>query len=106
MADITDGSQIAFCNNKVRPLCDAAAKLSALAADFQNEWNAQNYGSIFTSGGSGLVQDGSPADGRLQMTQDNVYAIAELAGQIQTLLNGSSNQWLNVALKGAVNTLP
>lgn len=106
MADITDGAAINFCNTNIRPFADRLLQAYWIGKQTQSEYNSNTELSSNLAASGPNVDDGSPSDGRLQMTGDKAYATMESVSQLITLLESNNNQWLNVLQAVAVNPLP
>ena len=80
---------IAVCNEKIRPVCrklvDAKYALDEVAAEFV----AVGGMALFPNDAE-LLEDGSPEDGRAQLTNAEVREIATFIGTVRTTLGAAS----------------
>ena len=114
-APITDPAAIAFANNYIRPMADQDAKHYYRCKEVVGIWNAQSMSTKILNT-TDLIVDGSPADGRNQMTGANATAIITRCNEyISWMENGLvaspflgsvTNATLNTVLLPAVNPNP
>ncbi len=114
MANNTNAQAIAFCNQDIRPGCDAVVSAYLTMKRIVQVWNGQNMVALIPNDAN-LVQDGATtdgvakADGRPPITDGQVnVAIANMNTLIASFEANSSiilNQFLQVSVnaRSAVN---
>lgn len=102
MAAITDASAVAFSNKKIRVMADLMYTSYQSAKSLLAEWNATGMSSLIVNT-TDLISDGSPADGRTQITGAQATNIVTRAQDIITDYEASSNAKLNTVALVQVN---
>lgn len=102
MAAITDGSAVAFSNQKIRVMADLMYSNYQTAKSLLAEWNARSMSSLIVNT-TDLIVDGSPADGRTQITGAQATNIVTRAQEIITDYEATSNAKLNTVAVVSVN---
>lgn len=98
----TNPQVIAFCNQKVRTVNDLALSLYYSIQLFQAEWTQQGIGALIPND-SNVISDGSPADGRPPITNQQALVIQANLQTIMNVFSANTNLILNQGLAVAVH---
>ncbi len=98
----TSPQAVLVANAKIRPLSDAFGQLYNLTKSLQAQAAAENWPALFPAGAA-LIADGSDADGRTPITNDDVNAVIAIVATFITFMEQSSFANRNAIFKVAVN---
>ena len=90
MADITDPTLVAFCNEVVRPLSDHLVGLKASIDARMVQYDANVRDTVTPAANGDDIIDGSQSDGRAPLTIMDLKRFIIQVELIQELLDGSS----------------
>lgn len=100
---VTDGSAVAFCNNRIRRLADLVCQAYYFAKAAQAEYDANNMGSLYPNTIGDMVADGSPDDGRHPIDSADVNNFMAALTTLTGALEANNNELLNINLTASVN---
>jgi len=103
MADITNPEAVKFSNEKIRVAADKLAQAYYFAKVVQQEWFANNMGSLITNNALDIIIDGSETDGRHVISGADATNVITRIGELITDLEEFSNAKLNTVLAVSVN---
>ena len=99
---ITDVAAVKFCNEQIRPAADTLAQAYYVLKVVLDEWYARNMGASVVNTAD-VVEDGSAADGRQQITGADATGIIVRISEIVTDFEAGSKAKLNTILKVSPN---
>ncbi len=109
MPQIDQPNAVRFSNERIRVAADILCRGRAAAAAILAEWQAKDMASLFPDDATYVVADGSPADGRQQITGADVNRIIEalqaLVAALDSVASNGKAHYEN-ALRVAVNPTP
>lgn len=101
----TNPQAVAVANEKLRPLADRLGQLYYYMKIAQNEYNAENWLSLFPNDAD-TIADGSATDGRTIITNTDVRNFMTHVGTLITSFEASTNAMLNNVIKIAPHPEP
>lgn len=103
MADITDPTAVAFCNEKIRPAADRLAQAYFDAKAVIAEWNARGGTDFIANDLAAEVIDGAQDDGRPVIDGADVNNIINRLSEFVADMEANGGAKLNTVLAVAVN---
>lgn len=94
MADITEPVVVRFSNDYLRPLSEAVRNLGIRLNDAKVEYTTIISDLISGNADGDLLADGSPADGRSQVTKKDIVDLLSMLNSLLTEINATGNDSL------------
>ena len=109
MPQIDQPNAVRFSNERIRVAADILCRGVAAAKAILAEWQAKSMATQFPDDATYIVADGSPADGRQQITGADanraIEALQTLVGALESASSNGKTHYEN-ALRVAVNPTP